>query len=88
MKTLAQVIGASLIIMFGILGMYRTLLPAIVLDSDATPSKALEAVSMNASAPVLPFVKTVMTMDPERRGAIADGARRCAFPVSLERVMR
>jgi hypothetical protein len=86
MKTLAQVIGATLILMFGIVGMYQTILPAIVLDAGS--SKALEAVSANSSAPDIHFVKTVMTLDPAHRAEDTRGAERCVFPVSLERVTR
>jgi hypothetical protein len=86
MKTLAQAIGAALIITFGIYGMYQTVLPAIVLDADAGSSKTLETISRNVTAPAIPFVKTVMTMDPARRAADAERTRRCVFPVSLERV--
>jgi hypothetical protein len=88
MRTFARVIGAALIIMFGIHGMYQTALPAMVLHADAGAAKALESVSWNASAKALPFVKTVMTMDPARRAAGAARTRCCVFPVSLERVNR
>jgi hypothetical protein len=84
MKTFARAIGAALIITFGIYGMYQTVLPAIVLDPGL--SKTLETISRNASAPAIPFVKTVMTMDSARRAADAEQTRRCVFPVSLERV--
>jgi hypothetical protein len=86
MRTFARVIGAALIVLFGIHGMYQTVLPAMALDADA--AKALESVSWNASAKALPFVKTVMTIDPARRAADAERTRCCVFPVSLERVMR
>lgn len=88
MRTLAQVIGAALIIMFGIHGMYQTILPEIVLDAAAGSSKRLETISRSASAPVIPFVKAVMTIDPARRTGDAGRTQPCVFPVSLERVTK
>jgi hypothetical protein len=89
MKTLARIIGAALVMMFGIHGMQQSLLPAIALDAGAGAAKTLETISWNSSAPqVQPFVKTVMTLTKGqgRRTADAEGIRHCLIPVSLERL--
>jgi hypothetical protein len=86
MKTLAKIIGATLIVMFGIHGMYHTVFPAIILDPGS--SKVLEKISLDQSARVLPFVNAVMTIDPVQFAATARVSQRCVAPVSLERVTR
>lgn len=88
MKTLAQIIGAALVIIFGIHGMHHAILPAIALDAVSGTAKSLETISWNSSARVQPFVKTVMTMTDGQtlRTSSGKSTRRCVFPVSLERV--
>ena len=90
MKTLARIIGAALVMMFGIHGMHQTILPAIALDKDVGVENTLETISWNSSAQMQPFVKTVMTITKGRgrRAADAEGIRHCVIPVSLERLAK
>jgi hypothetical protein len=83
MKILARVIGATLIVLFGLHGMYRTVVPAMVLDVNS--SKSLESFSAGGGpAAKLPFVKAVQVID----AAAARGMQRCEYPVSLERIKK
>jgi NO-binding membrane sensor protein with MHYT domain len=86
MKTLTMVLGATLIVMFGIRGMYHTAFPAIVLDPGS--SILLERIAPDQSAQEFPFVNAVMTIDLARYAAAAKEPLRCVTPVSLEKVAR
>jgi hypothetical protein len=86
MKTIGRVIGAALIISFGIFGMYRAALPAIVLDPNE--SKALESNSWDTSEPELPVVNAVMSMEKPQLKAHGVGNEPIVSPVSLECVTR
>ena len=87
MKKLAWIIGAALIMMFGIHGMYHTMSPAVA--PDQVPPKALESISADAAPRTqISFVKAVLVVDGPffSAGDKVRRTQRCVFPVSLERV--
>ena len=86
MKTLTKVLVATLIIMFGIHGMYHTVFPAIVLDPGS--SILLERIPPDQATTEFPFANAVMTIDPAQYAAAVQEPQRCVAPVSLERVAR
>jgi hypothetical protein len=86
MKTLASIIFTTLIVIFGIHGMYTTILPGIVLNRG--PAMMLEKIPPAASVSAVSLVKTVVITDSEPFAKTAAVVPRLLQPVSLERVMR
>ena len=86
MKTLVSIISATLIVMFGIRGMYTTILPGIVLNH--SPSMILEKIPPAASVSAVSLVKAVVITESEPFARTAATVPRLLQPVSLERVMR
>jgi hypothetical protein len=86
MKTLASIISATLIVMFGIHGMYTTILPEIVLNRG--PAMMLEKIPPAASVSAVSLVKAVVITESEPLKRTVATVPRLLQPVSLERVMQ